>query len=493
MPRSSEDQYMSLPTFPSPRSLAAALLAALCLAAVLFATPALAQESSDDGDDERVEQLESELAKIRAQMEALRAEVEAQKAEAAEKDAPAPEAAEDTAGEDDETTDRLAEIESQIEILAEEIERQKVGPGVFRKAEKSEYGLGVAASKVYQVESGLSIGGYGEAIYEDPEEGTAEADFLRAIVYFGYKFTDKWVFNSEIEFEHASTSKSGSASVEFAYLDYLHKPQFNFRAGLVLVPMGFLNELHEPTLFLTARRPDIESKIIPSTWRENGVGLFGDVGGFSYRTYLVNGLKGASFDSGGLRGGRQKGSNALAEDIAWVGRIDYTGTPGFLVGASAYVGDSGQDLADASGDVELGTTILEAHLQYEARGFELRLMGVKAELDDVVRANQALGFSGASSLGEELEGWYAELGYDLFSQRGGEKALIPFARWETYDTQADVPRGFARNPARDVDVLTLGVAYQPIDPLIFKLDYQDYDNGAGTGVDQVNAAIGYLF
>lgn len=479
----------------------------MCFLLVGAGLPAWAQsdraQSEPPPADPRVEQLENDLELIRAEMAKLRAELEAQKAEAAAEPAEPAAAESQHSSLDLRLDERLGSIESQIEILAAEIERQKLGEGVFRAASESEHGLGVAASKVYQVESGLSIGGYGEAIFEGrdstlddgtPSGARDEADFLRAIVYFGYKFNDQWVFNSEIEFEHASTSQSGSASVEFAYLDYLWKPEANLRFGLVLVPMGFVNELHEPPLFLGARRPDIEGRIIPSTWRENGFGAFGEIGGFEYRTYLVNGLKGDEFSSSGLRGGRQKGSNALAESIAWVGRLDYTARPGLLVGASAYVGDSGQGVTDPAGrEIGLGTTIVEAHLDWKHRGFQFRALGVQAELDDVTRLNDTLGLSGSSSVGETLDGYYVEVGYDLFAHRGGDSALIPYARWEAYDTQADVPAGFSRNPVRDVESLTFGLAYQPIDPLVFKIDYQDYDNGAGTGLDQFNAAIGYIF
>src|SRR5262249_21507046 len=138
---------------------------------------------------------------------------------------------------------------------------------------------------------------------EATEEGR-QFDLRRAVVYVGYKWNDHLLFNSEGEFEHAGEEIEG----EFAYLDYLWKPQANFRRGLILVPMGFLNELHEPTTFLGADRPDTEQLILPTTWRENGVGLFGDLGGFRYRTYLMNGLDASGFSERGLAGGRQNGS-----------------------------------------------------------------------------------------------------------------------------------------------------------------------------------------
>jgi hypothetical protein len=153
--------------------------------------------------------------------------------------------------------------------------------------------------------------------------------------------TTKLVLNTEIEVEHAADDQEGEVAVEFAYLDYLYSPAFNLRGGLVLVPMGLLSEMHEPTTFLSARRPDSESRIIPSTWRENGVGAFGDVGPFSYKLYLVNGFDAEGFSAAGLRGGRQKASKANADDLAVVGRVDFTGVPGLLAGVSCYQGDSG--------------------------------------------------------------------------------------------------------------------------------------------------------
>lgn len=435
----------------------------------LLAMPAFGQSQ-----EERIRQLEREVEALRTQVTELKG------------------------GGEGEDGDRLAELERRIEVLAGEIERLRIGEAAAT-ADSSQFGFGPAASKVYRTERGLSIGGYGELLYQnfdgDRDDGAPSGrvdtfDVLRGVLYFGYKFDDRWLLNTEIEYEHAGSE----VAVEFAYVDYLWRPQAGFRAGLLLVPMGFLNELHEPTVFLGARRPDIESVIIPTTWRENGLGLFGDLGPFTYRTYIVNGFRGAGFTAGGLRGGRQKGNQARAEDFAWVGRLDFTGVPGFLAGGSAYVGDSGQDLRTPAGrDVSAGTRILEGHLEWRWRGLELRALGVQAELDDVADLNAALGLTGNRSVGERLSGWYVQLGYDLLAGRGGERALIPYARWENYDTQDEVPAGFAANPANDVESLTLGFAFKPIDQLVLKVDHQNYDNAAGTGTDQLNVLFGFIF
>ena len=108
-----------------------------------------------------------------------------------------------------------------------------------------------------------------------------EADFLRAVLYAGYKYNDWILFNSEIEFEHATTKTSngtarGEVSVELAYLDFAISQPLGARAGMLLMPVGLTNEWHEPTTFHGVRRPSVEQSVIPTTWRENGVGVFGD-------------------------------------------------------------------------------------------------------------------------------------------------------------------------------------------------------------------------
>ncbi|MFL6198618.1 MAG: hypothetical protein ACJ76J_05555 [Thermoanaerobaculia bacterium] len=431
---------------------------ALC---VLFLLPlAVFAQSAQSAQDDRVGQLEQEVAKLKAEIAAMKNE---------------------GAGDD-----RVTELERRLDLIAAEIERLKIGQAasISGSADESEHGLGPAASKIYRAERGISIGGYGELLYQSPEDGEAEFDLLRAVLYFGYKFDDRWLFNSEIEYEHAGEE----VGVEFAYLDYLWRPQANVRAGLLLVPMGFINELHEPTTFLGANRPISERIIIPTTWRENGFGLFGEAGPLSYRTYIVAGLDASGFTAGGIRGGRQEGIESSAEDFAWVGRLDYNGLPGLLVGGSAYVGDSGQ-----GSDLGVGTRILEGHLEWKWKGLELRALAVQAELDDVAELNRELDLRGNQSVGERLTGQYLQAGYDVLAGRGGDQAFIPFGRWETYNTQDEVPRGFAADPANDVEVLTLGFSYKPIDQIVVKVDHQSFDNEAGTGTDQFNVLLGWIF
>ena len=455
------------------------------LAASLLLVLAFAAAAADTVEDleRRVRELEREVAQLR-------------KADAAD-------------------PDRLAELERQIQILTEEIERLKLGEAA-PAAEQSRHGLGPAASKVYAVREGVSIGGYGEALYENfapqreddaPSGRTDQVDFLRLVLYAGYKFHDRLVFNSEIEFEHATTGSGddskGEVSVEFAYLDFLLRDAVNLRAGMVLVPMGFLNELHEPPVFLGARRPQVEQRLIPTTWRENGVGVFGDLGPLSYRAYLVAALDAlpgtssdaAGFTAAGIRGGRASGSRSPARDVALTGRLDWTPVRGLTLGSSFWTGDTGQGAFTPGGaEIEARTTLADVHADWRWRGLQARALYVRTTIDDVELINEARGFTGDASVGERQFGWYGELGYDVLAGRGtGTAALIPFARHERFDTQHRVPAGFAASPANDVEITTVGLVYKPILNVAVKADWNSISNEARTGVDQVNLALGFLF
>jgi hypothetical protein len=411
------------------------------------------------------------------------------------------------------TDAQLVEIERKIDILSAEIEALKVGeaaePPGASTADRSDarYGLGVSASKVYGIKRGVSIGGYGEALYEnpagsdqsgDPSGAVDRIDFLRAVAYLGYKFDDHWVLNTEIEYEHAvaAADTGGEVAVEFAYLDYMHSPLLNVRSGLVLVPVGLVNELHEPTISISARRPDVERVILPTTWRELGAGVYGDSGVLAYRAYVTSSLDAAGFTADdGIRGGRQEGSEAIAADWAFSGRLDYVGTAGLLVGISAYSGNTGQDNRTPTGQkIDAHTNVFDVHADWQWRGLWLRGLFAQTAISQADLINELNGFVGDESVGSRQNGWYVQGAYDVLSFSPTSKmSLLPYVRYEQYDTQEQVPAGYARNPANDIDELTMGLAFKPIDRLVFKLDWQQRRNAANTGINAWNVALGYIF
>lgn len=398
------------------------------------------------------------------------------------------------------TDKRVAELERRLDAMSQELESQKTGTAMPVAGETGQYGLGPAASKPYGSKGGLSIGGYGEMLYENfsskLQNGTYSSkpntvDFVRQILYVGYKFDERIVFNTEIEFEHAKTATGGTGevSVEFAYLDFLLNPVFNIRAGMVLVPLGFVNELHEPPTFLGARRPGVERGIIPTTWRENGLGIHGELPGhFTYRAYVINGLDSSKFGDSGIRSGRQNGSNALAESLALTGRLDWSPIPGTTLGLGAYTGNSNQSDAGEA----IRTTLLEGHAEYKARGFQLRGLYTRMTNSE----NGLIGLAAANAvkkLGTQQWGGYLEAGYDVLGLTGSKQALIPYLRFERMNTQQEVVAGVVANLANDQTLLTMGVAYKPIPQVAFKLDLTKVENRARTGRDQVSLSMGYYF
>ena len=403
-------------------------------------------------------------------------------------------------------TDRLTELERRIDLLAAEIEKARTGAAP-EPPEKPAPGFGPAASKVYSAARGVSIGGYGEAVYENaagerqdgaPSGAADRIDLLRNVLYVGYKFSDRILLNSELEVEHATTGEGdearGEVSAEFAYLDFKPWKHVGIRAGLLLLPIGFVNELHEAPVFHGARRPAVESAIIPSTWRENGAGVFGETGPVQWRAYVVAGLSSRGFAADGIAEGRQGGSNSLAEDLAVAARADYTGIPGLLAGGSVFTGKSGQGQVTAGAPIGGRVTLLEGHAQYERRGLQLRVLGARTRIRDAARINEQNALVGSGSIGECQHGWYAQAAYDVLSLwPAGRWSLTPFLRYEKLDTQARVPAGFERDPANDRSLLVAGVDVKPLPGVVIKADFERARNRARTGTNGFHLGVGYLF
>ena len=405
---------------------------------------------------------------------------------------------------------RLDELEEEVEILADEVGRLESIFVVPEELELESYnGLGPAASKVYKRDQGLSIGGYGEVRLRtfhntDDDDQNDVFDALRAVLYVGYKFNENWVVNSEFEFEHAGDGGGGSVSVEFLTVEYLFREEVNARVGLLLIPMGFINEIHEPTFFFGAERPEVERQILPSTWRENGVGIFGRLADrIEYRAYVINGFKGSDFSSSGLRGGRQKGSRALANDFAFVARADVDVAPGLVVGGSVYTGQSGQEddftspIDDVTRDLpDALTTIYELHAQYKAYGLSLRALWTEAFIDEAGALSRVLGKAANASIAQHMRGWYAEAAYDILPLfvKKTRMSLEPYFRYENYDTQRDVSNlGYMRDKSKEIDLYTAGLQFKPIPQVVMKLDYRHFDPADGDRADEVQALVGYVF
>lgn len=378
------------------------------------------------------------------------------------------------------------ELERRLDLVTAELQQLKNESAVTAPEYVPVYGSGPAASKVYQLGHGLSIGGYGEAKYthfiNGQEEKSDRADLVRLILYTGYKFSDRIVLNTELEFEHAKVEggeDGGEVAVEFAQLDFLLRQDLNLRAGLMLVPVGITNEQHEPTQFHGNDRPLVERQVIPATWRELGIGAFGTlVESLDYKLCLVTGLDASGFDATGIRGGRQEGSEATAEDWGVVARLDYQPVLGLDLGASAYLGNSGQGGAFQGEHPDVFTQLYETHLQARHHGLEFKGLATLLRIDDTALLD------GVPS--QALAG-YGELAYDvlpLLCPQSGQY-LAPFVRMEKIDYQGS---------SEDLELYVAGLSYKPHPQVVLKADYRKFNHLAkADGGDELNLGIGFIF
>ena len=325
------------------------------------------------------------------------------------------------------------------------------------------------------------------------------------VMYVCYKFTDSIIMNSELEFEHGTTGEGaeakGEVSAEFAYLDFLFNPKVNVRTGLVLMPMGLINRMHEPLFYFGNHRPVVEQTIIPTTWREMGVGLFGAITpNLTYTTYAVNGLNASGFSSTGVREGSGGGSQALAQDLGYVARLDYTpnALPGLTIGGSGYVSNSGQDLTYNGQKANVLTQIYESHLQWKYYGLEFRALGSWGLINNAGLLSANVGanpITGENVIGSQNYGWYTEAGYDVLPLmfKDTPQYLAPFVRYEKLNTIAKAPLGYSADPTKDQEVFQVGLQYKPIPQVVLKADYRNFVAKQGSLPDDFNLGFGFIF
>lgn len=359
------------------------------------------------------------------------------------------------------------------------------------------------------ISKGITLGAYTQIDYNQPfgdiVKRNGKLDVHRLVMFMGYKFNDRTHFVSEIEFEHVK-----ELYVEQAFLSYRIDEKLNFRAGLILIPMGIVNEYHEPPTYNGVERPNLDSKIVPTTWRELGAGFSGKFDDLSlkYQLYILNGFNGYDGSgkfrgTDGFRKGRQKGANSFMSSPNLSTKIDYYGILGLKLGLAVYYGKSQSSLYDglAMDDVNavktadssiVGITMLGFDARYQNKGFEARAQYILAYASNTGQYNTFTG----NDLGSQMTGYYLEAGYDVlrfFKTAGSE--LMVFARYENYYTHADVEEGTIKNDAYNRTDVTIGLGFKVADGAVFKADYQLFKN-ADTSTDntnQFNLGVGIWF
>jgi hypothetical protein len=350
--------------------------------------------------------------------------------------------------------------------------------------------------------SGSAFGGYGELTLNAPANGPSVVDMRRLVLFFGHDFSEKLRFYSEVEIEHAisSATDQGEVEVEQAYLDGLLAKKLNLRGGLILMPVGIVNIYHEPPSFNGVDRPDLDQLLIPTTWREAGVGIFGELAeGLRYQLYGVTAFNANGFSAqSALREGHQEAQLAYAGDFGGVARLDYEPFLGTVLGFSAYAATSGNTLRSAVGRVPV--SLFEADARTRWGGFTARAEAAVLFVGDAAALNQALADGTAEQqeavpVSSQSRGAYLEVGYDVLRLLAPKErqSLTAFVRGEYVDTQADVPAGSeAKLEFRRYSAVA-GLVYRPIPQIALKADYRRREFGAGPGFNEIATAITWLF
>ncbi len=322
--------------------------------------------------------------------------------------------------------------------------------------------------------SATTVGGYGEMHYNNLNNQKAtgsdkeQIDFHRFVLFFGHKFSEKIAFYSELEVEHSVAGegkKGGAVELEQAYLDFKLANSLYAKAGVVLVPVGILNETHEPNTFYGTERNPVEKNIIPTTWWEAGTGLSGEIApGWSYDVLITSGLDLNSDNK--VRSGRQAASNARANSPMYTGRIKWTGVPGLELAATVIsIGDYTQGQGTKN-----SATLTEAHVIYNKGKFGLRALYASWDIQ------------GKSNGYNEQSGFYVEPSYKI------TKKIGLFARYNQWDNQA------ADSANSEYTQIDIGLNYWPHEDVVVKFDYQDQDVPTGKDeFDGFNVAVGYQF
>lgn len=356
-----------------------------------------------------------------------------------------------------------------------------------------------------------AIGGYGELVVNSPSNSPTVVDLRRMVLFVGHNFTDKFRFYSEFEIEHAITSSvdKGEFEVEQAFLDYLAWRPLNLRAGVIIMPVGIINIYHEPPTFNGVDRPDTDTLVIPSTWREPGAGVFGGWRQLRWQLYAVNGFNAAGFTaSSGLHDGHQEAALALGHDWGVVGRVDWAPLLGSSVGLSFYRSNADQGQAQFRGaeGSTVPVTIVEADARGRFRGLEGRAEIASVWIGGGRRLNHALASAALlmnqpfdGPVGAQLLGGYLELGYNVLQElkMKWRMQLVAFGRYEHVDTQFDLAPTLVRTPGHKRDSVTAGLTFRPIAEVALKLDYErlwiDAEKPLDAGVDKFDAGLAFMF
>ena len=391
-------------------------------------------------------------------------------------------------------------IEEKIDILEQEMETLR---GQLSKVQGKGMQSNATGHEMSSAATGsTTIGGYGEIVLNNYRDSSKkdEADLKRFVIFLGHKFNDRLRLVSELEVEHAKADKNGGeVAMEQAYLEYGLSNTANARAGMMLVPLGIINETHEPPTFYGVERNEVESRIIPSTWRELGIAMQGEaMTGLEYNVGVSTSPDASQFKdaSKAFRDMRTSGRQAAANDMGVFAALNYRAVPGLLLGAAVFSGDTAQDGNGATAKTSLvgadaKLTVWDIHAKYTYSDFDLQALYAQGAFSDTDKINTAAGLTAGSNKAAPklFYGWYAQAAYHVWKK--GDLDVAPFLRYERYNTQQEVDAGYATDPNNDETVTTVGVNFKLHPQVVLKADFQDYKTDSTK--DRINLGVGYMF
>lgn len=328
------------------------------------------------------------------------------------------------------------------------------------------------------------IGGYGELHfnYSKPESGdvSKKLDFHRFVIFFGHSFSEAWSFQSEVELEHNLVGEDkGELELEQAYINFTPLEYLGIRAGVILNPVGLINETHEPPTFFGVERPDYQKYLIPTTWFGNGASIFGYYKGFDFAVTLMEGLNGdklttANIYKQGIRSGRNGGFESDARSMLIGARINYSGINGVLLGASY---SNNNSIGDS---ISTKVGLFEVH--------------TKLNWKNIYAVGEFGNISYSDSEIQKSFGYYIDLGSNIGTFFRWKTKVIPFIRYTNYNTAASTIYGGDSEKAANISKIMIGLNILPIENVVVKFDYAKKTvelNNLKT--DLFNFGIGYMF
>ena len=402
---------------------------------------------------------------------------------------------------------RVEELERRLRELAARVQELETSDG-NKRAEEPRQGEATAGqaprAEAPVQESAESspasqtgpISGYMDFHLNRPAQEDPQLDFHRFVLLFTHGFSERLRFTGELELEHGfveGAEESGELELEQAYLDFKVKPEFNLRAGMLLAPVGIINERHEPPSYHGVERPFVDTFIIPSTWFDAGVGIHGAFGpGWQYRAYLMAPLDATRITAGeGLAEARQKGFRSNVRNIAQTARLENVGFPGLTLGASFWRGKTGFNFRRE--DSRVG--VIEFDGRYHTGPFAIRGEFAQVFVDGANELNDLLQRTAGVSpnIARQMRGFYVEpsvrpvprLRYDIAA----------FLRYENFDTQFRMPEGVLPLKQFDRAAWVVGASYFPDPDIVFKIDYTVIRNRSSLfpSADSLNIGLGWWF